>query len=210
MQTFQPDNRIDPPPVSRNDQGRGRDTPAPDQQGLPNNSNIIDITTASRLQGLPQRVIDWLLASNVTTATMIWPTPLKFTKGEIVNGEVFSFDRHGAAHIVIEEDYDTFCWNPKTNKVVSEFGTFAIGTEAALHGPVSWGFDGRALNLYLNPLRWLQAKRDGIVILDWSSVFGALRDVPRVDIDEELLLLWKQSMRPPRLPEIRVRRRRIS
>ena len=83
---------IEAPPG--NDQGRGRDTPAPDQQGLPNNSNIIDITTASRLQGLPQRVIDWLLASNVTTATMIWPTPLKFTKGEIVNGEVFSFDRH--------------------------------------------------------------------------------------------------------------------
>ena len=52
-------------------------------------------------------------------------------------------------------------------------------------------------------LAWaVDAASDGIVILDWSRAFDRLRDAPRIAMGESLLPLYKQHMRPCRMPEV--------
>jgi hypothetical protein len=81
---------------------------------------------------------------------------------------------------------------------------FALG-QAVIDDPSTYSFDCN-LNIFADPLEWLRAKRDGIVVLPnkWLLTFDRLRDVPRVAIVEQLLPLYRRHMKPSRLPELMI------
>ncbi|WP_287205134.1 hypothetical protein [Mesorhizobium sp.] len=77
---------------------------------------------------------------------------------------------------------------------------FALG-QAVIDEAATYSFDC-ALNVFDNPISWLLAKRDGIVVLDWTRASDRLRDAPRIALAESLLPLYRRHMEPARTPEL--------
>ena len=59
------------------------------------------------------------------------------------------------------------------------------------------------LRIFADPLDWLRAAGNGLVIVDWRQTFDRLRDVPRVAVAEEILAQYRRAMQPP-VPELAV------
>ncbi|CAN7722191.1 hypothetical protein LJR007_003257 [Aminobacter sp. LjRoot7] len=103
--------------------------------------------------------------------------------------------------LAFEEHEDCVCWNPRHGKFATYANrVFALG-QAAIDEAVTYSFDC-ALNVFDNPISWLRAKRDGIVVLDWTGTFDRLRDAPRIALAESLLPLYRRHMKPARTPEL--------
>src|SRR4051794_10034884 len=73
----------------------------------------------------------------------------------------------GAAWLGFEGPDDTVFWNASTGELATDLGrAFALG-EDNISNPGTFAFDCN-LNLFADPLNWLRAKRDGVVVLDWA------------------------------------------
>jgi hypothetical protein len=108
-----------------------------------------------------------------------------------------AFREHGADDIVF--------WHRRTDRLASWSGrAFALG-EDIIDQPQTYSFDC-ALNIFADPIDWLRARRDGIVVLptQWPFAFDRLRDVPRVAVAEPLLAVYRRHMKPAHLPELLV------
>jgi len=154
---------------------------------------------AAQYRGLRQADIDWLVANGVSVMSMIRPMPLRLALGRRAADGWFEHDDQGHAFFVFEESSDLVFWNPATGELATWWNrAFAIG-EAAIDEAATYSFDC-ALNVFPDPLSWLQAKRDGVVVLDWERAFDRLRDCPRIAVDERILPAFRRWMRAPEGP----------
>jgi len=108
----------------------------------------------------------------------------------------------GRGFIAFDQGDDVVLWQPNTGELATWQGrAFALG-ENAIISAATYSFDN-CLVIHADPLEWLtDLHGSSIVVLDWSQAFDRLRDAPRVAIAEELLPLYQQHMRPPRMPEL--------
>jgi hypothetical protein len=100
---------------------------------------------------------------------------------------------------------DIVFWHRPTNRLTTWCGrTFALGEEV-IDDPATYSFDC-ALNIFADPLEWLRARRDGIVVLpsQWHRAFERLRDAPRIAIAESLLPTYRRFMKPAHMPELSI------
>ncbi|RFC68354.1 MULTISPECIES: hypothetical protein [Mesorhizobium] len=164
------------------------------------------------LIGLRQRHLDWLRRSGVNIQSLIFsryhqPSAIQLGYGEVAPDGRFDFSEDGEAWLAFDifdgfmEPVDIGFWQPRTGELATSEGrTFALGQEI-VDDPATYSFDCR-LNIFADPLQWLQADRDGIVVVDWSLAFDRLRDVPRIAVDETLILQYRRHMQPPKGPEV--------
>ncbi len=131
-----------------------------------------------------------------------FPTSLRsaaipLTKFQVRQG----LERRLRRNFAFEEQDDWVFWDPRHGKFATYANrVFALG-EAAIDEAATYSFDC-ALNVFDNPISWLLAKRDGIVVLDWRLAFDRLREVPRIALVESLLPLYRRHMQPARVPEL--------
>jgi len=98
---------------------------------------------------------------------------------------------------------DIVFWQKETGKIAIWTGrAFALGEEI-IWDASTYSFDC-ALNIFSDPLDWLRARRDGIVVLDWYRAFDRLRDAPRIAVTEDILPLYRRHMKPLRTPRLLV------
>ncbi|RVO82093.1 hypothetical protein CN084_04600 [Sinorhizobium medicae] len=152
-----------------------------------------------------QQHIDWLLDCGVPLEALTRPPLVLFARGVMAHDGCFENDADGEAWLVFPEATDCIFWQPRSGAVACWNGRcFALG-EDVIHAAATYGFGG-CLNVFANPLDWLRAKRDGIVILNWNLTFNRLRDCPRIAIAETLVNTLERHLKPPRVPEIFVLR----
>jgi hypothetical protein len=99
----------------------------------------------------------------------------------------FAFEQVDAGDIVL--------WHRPTGRITTWCGrAFALGEEV-VDNPGTYSFDC-ALKIFVDPLDWLRANRDGIVVLDWDRAYDRLRDAPRIALAESLVPKYERYMRP--------------
>lgn len=156
---------------------------------------------------LTPRHMDWLIRSGVPLTALTRPPMVCVTNGVKGNDGLFDEDVNGAPWLVFPEAEDCIFWQPRSGELARWNGrAFAIG-EDVIHAAATYSFGGN-LNVFADPLDWLRADRDGVVILNWGVAFDQLRDCPRIAVAESLLDKLKHHLQPCRLPEILVLRRR--
>lgn len=130
---------------------------------------------------LRQQHLDWLLAKGVTVPMMIHPSGILY-----------------ADDCLFFQEEDCF-WRPKTGWL----SRWCLG-EAAIDDPHSYSFD-HALQVHSDPLAWLMAGREGIVVHDWSQAYERLRRCPRISLPKDLAARYRKAMKHPELPVVSVR-----
>ncbi|KNY13122.1 hypothetical protein AKG11_30965 [Shinella sp. SUS2] len=139
----------------------------------------------------------------VPPAAIERPRPLRVVRGNRAFDGKFDLSNEGEEWIAIPEQADVVFWQPRTDDLATWNGRqFALG-EFAIDFPVTYAM-GYSLNIYANPLDWLRAGRDGIVVINWAFAFDYLRDAPRIAVDKTLLNKFKSSMKPRRMPVVSV------
>jgi hypothetical protein len=142
----------------------------------------------------------WLSRQGVADETM---QRFRFAVGRRASDGRFENDPAGDGWIVFPEREDIVFWRPSSGELATWYGrAFAIG-EDAIDNPATYAFDCQ-LNIFATPLEWLRAKRDGVVVIDWSLAFDRLRDCPRIAVAEPLLFQFRRAMKPRRLPDVLV------
>jgi hypothetical protein len=156
---------------------------------------------------LSQAHLDWFKRQGVPVTALFTsiddgnPTAIRVARGHRAEDGRFEDDPAGPQWLAFEEPEDVVYWNPRVAKLATRNGrAFALG-EDAITNPGTYAFDNR-LDIYPDPLTWLRAKRDGIVILDWSRAWSRLQDAPRVGVSESLFATYSRHMRPPAGPEV--------
>jgi hypothetical protein len=163
------------------------------------NSHREEIVLHSPSQGL----LDTLLASGIALRAMIRPTYMRAALGHRARDGLFDCDPDGAEWLVFQEAEDWVCWNVGTGDLATYCGrAFALGADR-IHEAATYSF-GFPLTIYATPLEWLTARRDGIVVLDWTRAFDHLRDCPRIAVPESLYGTYNRHMRPCRMPSVLV------
>ncbi len=152
------------------------------------------------LPGLNQAQIDWLLRNDVMVEAMIRPEPLRLARGRAVN-RLFRHEPDGAAWLAIAEGRDVVYWQPRTREIATETGaTFALGQDA-IDLPETYAFDCY-LNVFADPLEWLQAGREGVVVLDWSKAWERFHAAPRLALASPVIIAYRRHFKPPNGPEV--------
>ncbi|EGE59345.1 UNVERIFIED_ORG: hypothetical protein GGI63_005946 [Rhizobium esperanzae] len=151
------------------------------------------------------RHVNWLLACGVPWDAIIKREPIRLSHRFCSSDGFFEPEDGGPAWFVFAEREDAIFWRPETDELARWTGrSFALGEQAVdAAGTCSFG---HSLNIYTNPLRWLKAGRDGIVVADWRRAFDRLRQVPRIAVEEELLPVYMENMKPDRMPSLFVLR----
>jgi hypothetical protein len=150
-----------------------------------------------------QEELDWLLAQDISITALVRPLAMKVATGDIGQHGYFEAANSGPRWLAFEQEHDLLLWNPRGRLLVAESRrSFALG-EDIVDNPSTYAFDCN-LNIFAEPLEWLRANRDGIVVIDWSRAFDRLRDVPRIAIAEALLPTYRLFMKPGRMPELLV------
>jgi len=158
-----------------------------------------------------QAELDAFLRADVDIMTLATPVGMRVAAGWAAHDGLFEPDAAGDRWFAFEQPGvdDIVFWNRSSGRLCTWSGrTFALGQEL-IDEPATYSFDCN-LNIFVDPLEWLKAQRDGIVVLPdkWPLAFDRLRDCPRVAIDERLLSRYTKSMKPARLPEVFVIRAR--
>lgn len=152
-----------------------------------------------------QAELDLMLGAGIDVLALTQPDPVMVAYGVVAADGRFDAHPCGWPWYAIEmlTVDDIVMWLPDSMMVTNWSGrAFALGEEI-IDRTGTYSFDCN-LNIFADPLEWLRAKRDGIVILpsQWSLAFDRLRNVPRIAIAELLLPLYRRHMKPARLPEL--------
>lgn len=153
-----------------------------------------------------QAELAWLIRERVPMTAMIQPAPVMVATGTKAQDGLFEDADDGERWFAFEQEEDFVFWHPRLGSLAT-YGNraFALG-EDIIDGVGTYAL-GATLNIFAGPLDWLRAKRDGVVVLDWSRAFDRLREAPRIAVTEQLLPLYKRHMQPGRMPEVFVMRR---
>jgi hypothetical protein len=148
-----------------------------------------------------QTEISWFIRQGVSTTAMVRPIAMMVAVGSRASDGLFDNSNGGERWLAFEQEDDWVFWQPRHGAFATYVGrAFALG-EDIIDNPGTYSFDC-ALNIFSDPLDWLRAKRDGIVVLDWARAFDRLRDLPRMAIIETLLPLYRRHMQPRHTPEL--------
>ena len=150
-----------------------------------------------------QADLDVLLRDGVDIMSVATPLPMQVAFGAVAHDGLFDPEINGSRWFAFEEPDadDIILWRRQPDQTASWNGhAFALG-QGMIDAAATYVFDC-ALNIFASPLDWLRARRDGIVVLDWTRAFDRLRDAPRIAIAEELLPLYRRHMKPARMPEL--------
>ncbi|WP_026613410.1 hypothetical protein [Ensifer aridi] len=152
-----------------------------------------------------QQHVDWLLGCGVPLKALTRPPMVLIAHGFKADDGCFEDDADGEPWLVFPEVADCIFWQPRSGAMASwNNRAFALG-EDIVHAAATYSFGG-CLNVFADPLDWLRANRDGVVILNWNLTYDRLRDCPRIAIDETLVNKLERHLKPPRVPEIFVLR----
>lgn len=155
--------------------------------------------------GATAKTFAWLQSQGVRVDVLesLAMMPLRLAHGHVGDDGIFEDDISGPPHLVFPQHDDVVYWHPKSGSLGSWNGrSFALG-EDMVDIPETYAFDCN-LNLFPDPMQWLKAKRDGIVILDWHRAWIRLQDAPRIAVHDSLLPLFKRHFQPPHKPEISI------
>jgi hypothetical protein len=125
----------------------------------------------------------WLEGQGVSRTSILCPWPIG-AANVAFHGKTFELDATGERVLtfLIEDGSETIdigAWQPRTGKCGTWNGVgFAIGQEA-IFNPASY-FAAGALRVHETPLQWLQAERDGVVVVQPRLAYAYLRNVPRL------------------------------
>ena len=151
-----------------------------------------------------QDELDALVLARVSVMTLIRPEPMQIARGYKAHDGLFEPYPSDRWHAFPVSDVDDIVfWQKETGKIATWTGrAFALGEEIICEA-TTYSF-GHALNIFSDPLDWLRARRDGIVVLDWNLAFDRLRDAPRIAVTEDILPLYRRHMKPSRTPPLLV------
>lgn len=152
-----------------------------------------------------QSELDAFRGAGVDAMALVKPIAMRVALGLQAHDGRLDPDPDGERWFAFEEAAadDVVFWRRPTRQLATWSGrAFALGQEI-IDQPATYSFDC-ALNIFDDPLDWLLARRDGIVILPdrWPLVFDRLRDAPRIAVAESQLPMYRRHMRPARLPEV--------
>jgi hypothetical protein len=144
----------------------------------------------------------WLRSQGVSRSAILHPWPIGATNVKL-DGGTFEFDVNGecALTFLIEdcgEVIDVAAWEPRTGLLATWLGVgFAIGQEA-IFNPATY-FADSALHVHQTPLQWLQAEREGIVILRSDLAHAYLANCRRLAFsDARVAQTVKAWLQPPK------------
>lgn len=154
-----------------------------------------------------QLELDAFRRAGVDIMALATPIAMKVAVGSVAHDCRFEPDAIGQCWFAFEEPRvdDVVFWHWDKGQTATWSGrAFALGEEI-IGDAATYSFDC-ALNVFADPLTWLQANRDGIVVLpgQWPLAFDRLRDAPRVALAEKLLPIYRRHMRPHHTPELSI------
>lgn len=155
------------------------------------------------LEPLDQRRIDFLIGTGVAAATIAQAPTVMMAVGTVAADGLLEPDAQGTLWLAFEQPEDCVFWQPRQGKFATFANrSFALGEECITNA-ATYSFDC-ALNIFADPLEWMRAGRDGIVVLPakWRLAFDRLRDAPRIALAESLLPTYRRFMKPAHLPEL--------
>lgn len=151
-----------------------------------------------------QAELDAFRRAGIDVMALATPVAMQVALGGIAPDGLFEPGPAGRWFAFPEfEADDIVFWHRETGRLASWSGrVFALGQEIVGEA-ATYSFDC-ALNIFADPLDWLRAGRDGIVVLPnrWPAAFDRLRDCQRIAITESLLPKYRRNMRPGRMPEL--------
>lgn len=131
-----------------------------------------------RLDYPDDRECGWLVSQGVIPDVIAKPRAIRAATVRFWQ-TTFDFDDDGERSLIFMEDRDSVAWQPRTGALASWRGvSFAIN-EDAIDNPATY-FAGGVLKVHRTPLEWLQADREGIVIVQPRYTYAALRHVRRL------------------------------
>ena len=147
----------------------------------------------------------WVLRQGVHESALVRPWPIGGANIRLLDGGTFDHDVTGARALTLRaedrgEVIDLVAWEPSTGKLASWHGnTFCLGDFDQIYNPATY-FMGGALRVHADPLDWLRANREGIVILRRDFAYAHLRFCPRILCDDlghaEKVEFWLRAPEP--------------
>lgn len=124
-----------------------------------------------------QRQLDWLIKGE------------KIPISALINPWAVDVSDDGALQF---PDLDV-SWHPRTGIFTGGPMLGYLSGHAPALGP---------LDIHPSPLDWLRANRLGVVVIDWTSIFELLRDVPEIRVPAVLMRRYRDNMRPRHMPRV--------
>ena len=147
----------------------------------------------------------WLFDQNVPDTAILLPTPIRAANVVFLDGNTFDFDSGGVRSFIFKQldSDDLVAWDPKRNALATWRGdAFALGQEAVFN-PATY-FDGGALHVHETPLQWLQADRQGIVILRHDLSHAYLAHCQRLACSDTGFAKKVKAWLQPRKPTVKI------
>jgi hypothetical protein len=129
--------------------------------------------------------LEWLFVHGVAQEAMTKPWPLRSARVVFDGLYGFEFKRDGDPAIIFKaedrgDEVDFIAWQATTGKLAPWHGcTFCLGDLDQLYNPATY-FMGGSLRVHCDPLDWLRADREGIVILRPDLTYAYLRHCTRL------------------------------
>lgn len=155
-----------------------------------------------------------LMATGAPAPEIFGAGILGFANAEVGRNDFWQPASHGprcAVIAAIEEGIilDLIAFDPAAPDVwfIRTGNAWALGMDAVTEVSRSW--NGGELLLHPTPLDWLKARGVGACVVNWTDdARRALRDLPAINVSSPKIAqaLRLELSRPPRLPEIQVKR----
>jgi hypothetical protein len=145
----------------------------------------------------------WLRGQGVSRSAILCPWPIGAANVKF-DGDAFALDPNGerALTFLVEdcgEVIDIAAWQPRTGQLATWLSAaFAIGQEK-IFNPATY-FADSALRVHETPLQWLQAEREGIVIVRPDLAHAHLANCQRLAFSDarfaQMVKAWLQPPKP--------------
>lgn len=140
----------------------------------------------------------WLVDQGVDPDALIQPGPIRAASVTFFR-DAFDFDADGQRALLFLEERDAIAWQPTRGLLRPWRGVAFALNEEAIFNPGTY-FAGGALRVHATPLEWLQAGREGIVIVQHRYDYAMLRHAPRLSFQTEGHARAVQArMQPPKV-----------
>jgi hypothetical protein len=144
-----------------------------------------------------------LMSEGVSADALTDPWPIGAARVRF-DGNTFDVNPEGEQALIFRcedhgETVDLIAWSPGSNQIGSWRAVgFCIGDLDGIWNPANY-FGGSALRIHADPIAWLKANREGIVIADPRQCYAMLRFARRLSFaDVELAKRFAEWVRPPK------------
>jgi hypothetical protein len=186
----------------------GKRQPLPSTRATRPGQQVETLAAVHRGWGLPsQDQVRWLLDQGLDADALCRPWLISATTVRF-DGNTFTTDPDGERALTFRatdrgEVVDLIAWNPRSGKLASWYGTaFCLGDLDDILNPASF-FAGSALRVHADPLAWLRAGRDGIVIVKPEFTYAYLRGVPRLSFADASFARQVRAWLQPPQPRVK-------